>query len=117
MDRKLESNTYTNLVEFTDDAQRIFDNCRAYNDPGSNCESRNTFCPPPDERWLLVASGTFDTDCPAERHDQFFFSIAFDHPRPPPLTPLYFSFFPSVDVKNANKLELYLAEQVKLFDQ
>lgn len=41
MDRKLESNTYTDLKEFTDDARRIFVNCRAYNDPGSNCKFRS----------------------------------------------------------------------------
>lgn len=37
MDRKLESNSYTALSEFTYDASLIFNNCRQYNDPGSNC--------------------------------------------------------------------------------
>lgn len=36
MDRKLESNTYNSLTEFLYDAKLIFDNCRAYNDSGSN---------------------------------------------------------------------------------
>lgn len=39
MDRKLESNTYNSLTEFLYDAKLIFDNCRAYNDSGSNCKS------------------------------------------------------------------------------
>ncbi|KAL8280827.1 hypothetical protein RQP46_006831 [Phenoliferia psychrophenolica] len=36
MDRKLEANQYETLDDFVYDAKLIFNNCRQYNDPGSN---------------------------------------------------------------------------------
>lgn len=37
METKLEANTYETLDQFVHDARLIFNNCRRYNDAGSNC--------------------------------------------------------------------------------
>lgn len=40
METKLEANTYETLDQFIHDARLIFNNCRRYNDAGSNCSFR-----------------------------------------------------------------------------
>lgn len=77
METKLEANTYETLDQFVHDARLIFNNCRRYNDAGSNC-----------------LSGPFSAllGCSADARGP-------GH----------------ADVKNANKLEAYLNDQLKIY--
>ncbi|SGY99995.1 BQ5605_C034g11320 [Microbotryum silenes-dioicae] len=81
MENKLEANSYTVLADFLYDAKLIFDNCRQYNDNGSNCEFR--------EEEAKIRTITEWSECSALE----------------------------LDVKNANKLEAYLKEQVKVYQE
>lgn len=83
METKLEANTYETLDQFVHDARLIFNNCRRYNDAGSNCTFANC--------------GRLSDLLPRA-----------------PLTDSSVRIC-AADVKNANKLENYLNEQLKIY--